>query len=51
MSLATRLLILTFVLVGVYLLARNSVVYKSTIAFLSASFAKAYGALVKGETQ
>jgi hypothetical protein len=51
MKTATKLLILTFVLVGVYLLARNSVVYKSALAFISASFAKAYGALVKGETE
>jgi hypothetical protein len=49
MRLATRIFVITIIVAGLYLLVRNSVVYKSLIAAGSAFFAKAYGALTKGE--
>ena len=49
MKLATRIFVITIIVAGLYLLVRNSVVYKSLIAAGSAGFARAWGALTKGE--
>jgi hypothetical protein len=49
MRLAARIFVITIIVAGLYLLVRNSVVYKSLIAWASSMFARAYGALTKGE--
>lgn len=46
----TRFLIVTFILVALYLLVRNSALYKTMIGYLASLFSKAYGSLVRGET-
>lgn len=49
MSVLGRILVFTFVLTGLYLLVRNSVMYKSILGFSAATFSKAYTALVRGQ--
>jgi len=48
MSLALRFVILTFVIVGLFLLVRNSALYNTAIGYGASLFSKAYGALVTG---
>jgi multisubunit Na+/H+ antiporter MnhC subunit len=48
MSLAVRFVILTFIVVGIYLLVRNSALYKTAIGYGASLFSRAYSALVTG---
>jgi multisubunit Na+/H+ antiporter MnhC subunit len=48
MSTLTRFAIITFVLVGLYLLVRNSAMYNTAIGYGAQLFSRAYGALVTG---
>jgi len=49
MSTLTRFLIMTFVLVALYLLVRNSAIYKTAIGYGASLFSRAYTALVTGK--
>jgi hypothetical protein len=49
MKYVTRVFVATIIIAALYLLVRNSVPYKSLIAFASSVFAKTYGALTRGE--
>jgi hypothetical protein len=49
MSLAVRFVILTFIVVGLYLLVRNSALYRTVIGYGASLFSKSYGALVSGQ--
>lgn len=49
MSYAVRFIILTFVVIGLYLLVRNSAIYKTAIGYGASLFSRAYSALVTGK--
>jgi hypothetical protein len=49
MSLGIRFIILTFIVVGLYLLVRNSALYNTAIGYGAQTFSKAYRALVTGQ--
>jgi hypothetical protein len=49
MNTLTRFAIVTFVLVALYLLVRNSAMYKTVIGYSASLFSKSYGALVSGQ--
>jgi len=48
MNTLTKFAILTFVLVALYLLVRNSALYNTAIGYGASLFSRAYGALVTG---
>lgn len=49
MSLGVRFIILTFVVVALFLLVRNSAVYKTALGYGANLFSRAYSALVTGQ--
>jgi hypothetical protein len=49
MKTLTRFLVLTFILVALYLLVRNSAIYKTAIGYGANLFSRAWGALVQGK--
>jgi multisubunit Na+/H+ antiporter MnhC subunit len=49
MSTLTRFAIITFVLVALYLLVRNSALYRTVIGYGASLFSRSYGALVSGQ--
>ena len=51
MKAITRFLIITFIVIGLYLLVRNSAVYKTAIGYGSSLFARMIGALTTGRQQ
>lgn len=49
MKMLTRFAVLTFILVALYLLVRNSAMYRTAIGYGASLFSRAYGALVTGK--
>ena len=48
MSTLTRFAIITFVLIALYLLVKNSALYNTAIGYSANLFSRAYGALTSG---
>jgi len=48
MSTLTRFAVVTFVLIALYLLVRNSAMYNTVIGYSAQLFSRAYGSLTSG---